>query len=70
VYAAVTWQYNESYQRATTQKEINMYFQATATVNGQLFESGFFHEGRDWAIRLLVRQIGFENISLITVEVM
>lgn len=47
-----------------------MYYQATAIVNGQLFESGFFHEGRDWAIRLLIRQIGFENLELITVEVM
>ena len=47
-----------------------MYYQATATVNGKLFESGFYHEGCDWAIRMLVRQIGFENLSLITVEVM
>ena len=47
-----------------------MYYQATATINGKVYESGFFHEGRDWAIRLLVRQIGFENLSLIEVEVM
>lgn len=45
-----------------------MYYQATATVNGQTFESGFYFEGRDWAIRMLVRQIGFENLHLITVE--
>lgn len=46
-----------------------MYYQATATLNGVTYESGFFHEGRDWAIRLLVHQIGFDNLSLITVEV-
>ena len=47
-----------------------MYYQATATFNGKLYESGFYHEGRDWAIRMLVRQIGFENLDLITVECM
>lgn len=47
-----------------------MYYQAKATVNGMVYESGFYHEGRDWAIRMLVRQIGFENLSLIELEVM
>jgi hypothetical protein len=47
-----------------------MYYQATATINGKTIESGFYFDGRDWAIRMLVRQIGFENLHLITVETM
>ncbi|AUM59758.1 hypothetical protein [Pseudomonas phage PMBT14] len=47
-----------------------MYYQATATLNGKTYESGFYLDGRDWAIRMLVRQIGFENLNLITVETM
>lgn len=45
-----------------------MYYQATATVNGVTYESGFFFEGKDWACRMLVCQIGFENIDKIEVE--
>jgi hypothetical protein len=47
-----------------------MYYQATATINGVTYESGFYFDGAEWVVRMLVRQIGFENVGKIVVEVM